>query len=192
MFSRFAWGLLVLGLSYAADNPLPGDEQETIENKIGDRQVKLMLTGSAVRSKGIFKVYTVGSYIEQGVRIRTARELVVADRPKQMHLCMLRNVAGPDMADAFVAVFRSNHPEPAFNEEVKTVAKILSGQTAHKGDDIWFTHIPKIGFQCQSSAGIAHLVRNVEFSKAVWENYFGQNNVGESVKLGLLSRLPTD
>ena len=105
---------------------------------------------------------------------------------------MLRNVAGPDMAEAFTTILRSNHPEPAFDEEVKTVAKILRGQTARKGDEIWFTHVPKVGFQCKASGGMMHLVRNVEFSKAVWENYFGKNNVGENVKQGLLSRLPKE
>jgi hypothetical protein len=96
------------------------------------------------------------------------------------------------MAEAFKNTLRANHPEPAFDEEVKSVAELLRGQTAHKGDEIWFSHVPKVGFHCRSSGGMLHLVRNVEFSKAVWENYFGKHNVGEQVKQGLLSRLPKE
>ncbi len=166
------------------------EETDTIDARIGERQVKLMLTGSAVRTKSIFKIYTVDSYVEQSIKVRDARDMIETDEPKQLHLVMLRNITGPDMASAFEYQLRSNYPEPAFMEEVKTVANLLRGQTARKGEEIWFTHVPKVGFQCKSSGGMVHLVRNVEFSKAVWANYFGKNNVGENVKQALLSRLP--
>jgi len=181
---------LVGVLAWHFEKDLRGEETGIIESKIGDRQVKLMLTGSAVRTRSIFKIYAVDSYVELGHNVRTGEDMVALDCPKQLHLAMLRNVAGPDMAEAFTAILRSNHPEPAFEEEVKTVANILRGQTAHKGDEIWFTHIPKVGFQCRASGGMVHLVRNVDFSKAVWENYFGKHNVGDNVKRALLARLP--
>jgi hypothetical protein len=184
--------LLAGGLFVWLDSGARGDESDVIDCKIGDRQVKMMLTGSAVRSKSIFKIYAIDSYVEQGLKIRTARDMIDVAGPKQLHLVMLRDVAGPDMAEAFTTTLRSNHPAPAFEEEVKAVAGMLRGQTAHKGDEIWFTHIPRVGFQCRTSGGVTHLVPNVEFSKAVWENYFGKNNVGEHVKRGLLSRLPKE
>jgi hypothetical protein len=164
-------------------------ESAVIESKIGGRHVKMMLTGSAVRTKSIFKVYSIDSYIEQGLKVRTAEDIVAIDGPKQLHILMLRNVSGPDMAEAFITTVRANHAEPEFDAEVTLVAKILRGQTAHKGDEIWFTHIPKVGFQCRAPGGVVHLIRNVEFSKAVWENYFGKHNVGDNVKQALLSRL---
>jgi hypothetical protein len=179
---------LVLSLGWDAWSK----EATLIESKIGDRQIKMVLTGSAIRSKSIFRVYSIDSYVEQGLKIRTPQDMIDTDRPKQLRLIMLRNVNGPDMADAFTTMVRSNHPEPQFAEEVKTVAEILRGRTAKKGDEIWFTHVPKVGFQCESTGGMKHLVRNVEFSKAVWENYFGKHNVGENVKQGLLSRLPKE
>jgi hypothetical protein len=152
----------------------------------------MMLTGSAVRTKRFVKVYVVDSYIEPGVKIRAAQDMIDSDHAKQLHLKMLLSVAGPKMAEAFTEIFRANHPEPAFNEEVEAVAKILRNQTAHKGEEIWFTHVPKTGFHYKTSEGGSHLIRNVEFSKAVWRNYFGENNAGENVKRGLLSRLPKE
>jgi hypothetical protein len=183
---------LVAGWTWQRDNRLRGDEPPVLDSKIGDRNVKMTLTGSAVRTKSIFKVYAIDSYVEQGSKIRTAQDMIAADQPKQFHLTMLRKVSGPDMAENFLVMLRANHPEPEFQEEARAVATLLRGQTAHKGDEIWFTHVPKVGFQCQGPAGKVHLIRNVEFSKAVWENYFGKHNVGENVKQALLSRLPKE
>jgi hypothetical protein len=193
MVRLFALATILFGAGICRlANDLRAAPAEIIDSTIGDRRVKMVLTGSAIRTKSIFKIYTIDSYVEQGVKIRTAQDMIAADQPKQLHLSMLRNVNGPDMAGAFVAMVRSNHPEPAFTEEVKAVAKILRGRTAHKGDEVWFTHIPKVGFQCKATGGVHHLIRNVEFSKAVWENYFGAHNVGEAVKQALLSRLPRE
>jgi hypothetical protein len=193
MFRHVLLALSVAGgLGFYLGGDLRSEEATAIESKIGDRQVKMMLTGSAVRSKSIFKIYTIASYVEQGLKVRTAEDMIAVDGPKQLHLLMLRNVNGPEMAEAFVTTVRANHPEPEFDAEVNAVAKILQGQTAHKGDDIWFTHIPKVGFQCRAPGGMVHLIRNVEFSKAVWENYFGKHNVGDNVKQALLSRLPKE
>jgi hypothetical protein len=130
--------------------------------------------------------------VEQGAKIRSAQGMMALDCPKQLRLKMLLTVAGPEMAEAFTDIFRANYPEPAFAKEIEDVTKMLRGRTARKGDDIWFTHVPKAGFQCKTSGGTNHLIRNVEFSKAVWANYFGEHNVGEAVKKALLSRLPKE
>ena len=180
------------GLTCPFAMQLRGDESKVVEKKIGEQTVRLQLTGSAVRTKSIFKVYTIDSYVEAGVKVRTAEELMDADAPKLLHLVMLRNVSGPEMSDAFVSLLRANHPEPAFEDEVKSVATLLRNRNVHKGDEIWFSHIPKVGIQCHLGEDMTHLVRNVAFSKAVWGNYFGKHNVGEHVKKGLLSRLPQE
>src|SRR5262245_58782120 len=102
MFGRVI-GVLLLGAFGSPWGNLHADENKTIESKIGGRQCKMVLTGSAVRTKSIFKVYAIDSYIEHGAGIRTAEDMIAVDGPKQLHLVMLRTVAGPDMADAFIA-----------------------------------------------------------------------------------------
>ena len=77
-----------------------------IECKIGDENVKLALTGAAMRTKLFFNVYTIGGYVRPGGDIRTADALAGADSPKQLHLVMERDVDGKDMADAFRAAVR--------------------------------------------------------------------------------------
>jgi hypothetical protein len=93
------------------------------------------------------------------------------------------------MADAFRRILRQNYPEPAFAEEVKTLTKLFEKATARRGDHVWITHIPKVGLHCRREGKEELLIRNVEFSKAVWNNYLGENNCGEAVKRGLVSEL---
>jgi len=161
----------------------------SIEKEIGAMTVKLALTGTAVRKKGIFAVYSVASYLLEGAKVRSAEELAGADVPKQLHLVMIRSVSGQEMGSTFLAVFRQNHPEPAFKEEAQTLADLLRASTAQRGDNIFITHVPKVGLHCRRAGGEEILIKNVDFSKAVWDNYFGKRSISEDVKRGLTSRL---
>ena len=96
------------------------------------------------------------------------------------------------MASSFISLLRANHPEPQFKDEAQALAQLLRDTAIRKGDQVWFTHLPKVGFQCKTSAGAQHLIKNVEFSKAIWENYLGRFNVGDNVKQGLIARLPRE
>jgi hypothetical protein len=161
---------------------------ETIESKVGDEKVKLVRTGAAVRHRGRFKVYAIASYLKQGVKARSAEELIAADAPKQLHLVMLRFVPARAMADAFQSALRQNHPQPAFAEELKTVTDLFQKASLEKGQHVRLTHVPKVGLRCERESGDI-LIRNVEFSKAIWEIYFGKMNVEEAVRRGLISDL---
>jgi len=162
---------------------------QTKESEIGGQKVKLVKTGQAVRKKLIFSVYSVASYIQEGVKVRTAQELIDVDCPKELHLTMLRTVSGTDMADSLVSILRQNHPSPAFDAEAKALADKIRSGAANNGDHILITHIPKVGLHFKRVGGEEILIRNVAFSKAMWENYFGKHNVSEDVKSGLLSSL---
>jgi len=193
MLSARAWLAALVGIAACVcvaraqdgSGPFPG----VIQSKIGSQSVTLDLTGAAVRKKGIFSVYWVGSYLEQGAKVGSAEDLAAADKAKQLHLIMLRRVSGPEMAAAFVSLLRQNHPAPKFAEESAKLAQLLQNSTAQRGDQIWLTHIPKVGLFCRRAGQEGFLIANVEFSKAVWENYLGRYNVGESVKRGLVERL---
>ncbi|MCI0638959.1 MAG: chalcone isomerase family protein [Gemmataceae bacterium] len=160
-----------------------------IETKVGEESVKLTRTGTAVRKKGIFRVYSVASYLEDGVKVRKGAELADADSAKQLQLVFLRGVSGGEMAQTFHSIFRQNHPAPAFDDEVKQVLEMFRRTSVQSGDRVWLTHIPKVGFHCRRQGKEDLLIKNVDFSKAVWENYFGKRNVSEDVKRGLLSEL---
>jgi len=185
-------GLVTLAFLTSRDATRAGGDTlfpKEIDAVIGGDKVKLVRTGTAVRKSAGFKVYNVASYLGHGVKLQTAEQLAVADHPKQLELVFVLTVAGDEMADAFRGILRQNYPEPMFAEEVKALTGLLQKAAVKRGDHVWITHIPKVGLQCRREGKEEVLIRNVEFSKAVWNNYFGENNCGEVVKRGLVSEL---
>jgi hypothetical protein len=160
-----------------------------IDATVAARPVKLVLTGTALRQKYFFNVYSIGSYLEEGAEVHSPEELAEVDRPKRLHLVMERTVDGKAMADAFRAAIRMNYPEPAFEEEVERLAQMLRNDTARKGDHIHLTHVPGMGLQVSLAGKIDFLIKNPRFSRAIWDIYLGKQNLGEHIKHGLVSRL---
>lgn len=161
-----------------------------IETKIGDKQIKLGLTGAALRKRAFFSVYTIASYVEDGVPVRGPEELAAKDCVKQLHLIMERDVGGRDMADAFLGAIRQNYADPTFVEQLKSLNAFMQAQTVKRGDHVWLTHLPKVGLHCRIVGKTDVLIQDVPFAQAVWEIYFGKNNVSDSIKRDLSARLP--
>jgi hypothetical protein len=160
-----------------------------IEAPVAGKTVKMTLTGTALRTKLLFNVYAIGSYVQSGASVHSAEELASADCPKRLHLVMERTVDGKDMAEAFRAAVRLNHSEPEFNDEINTLMQFMRSTTVRKGDHIHLTHVPGIGLHCSMSGKADFLIKNVAFAHAVWEMYLGKNNLSEAIKKGLVSRL---
>lgn len=156
---------------------------------VGGKSVTMVLTGTAMRTKLIVNVYALGSYVQQGVEIKSAEALASADCAKRLHLVMERAIDGKDLADAFRAAVRMNYSEPMFAEEINQLVQFMRSTTARKGDHIYLTHVPGIGLQVNVSGKADFLIKNVAFSQAVWEIYLGKKNLGEGIKRGLTSRL---
>jgi hypothetical protein len=163
--------------------------QSTVECSVAARPVKMVLTGVALRQKLFVNVYAIGSYVQEGVRVRSAEELAAVNCPKRLHLIMERAVDGKDLAEAFRAAIRMNYPEPAFAREITTLTQFLRSTAAQKGDHILLTHVPGVGLQCSLAGKADFLIKNPQFAKAVWDIYLGKNNLGEAIKKGLVSRL---
>jgi hypothetical protein len=161
----------------------------TMEATVGDKPVRLLLTGTALRQKVFVNVYALGSYVQEGVAVRTAERLAEVDCVKRLHLVMERDVDGKDMAAAFQAAVRANHPEPAFAAEVEQLTRLLQGDAARKGDHIFLTHLPGTGLHVSMAGKADFTIRNPAFSRAVWDIYLGRNNLGEGIKKGLVSRV---
>ena len=139
--------------------------------------------------KFLVNVYTIGSYLQEGVSVRTAEELAAVNCAKSLHLVMERDVAGKDMAEAFRSAIRQNYAAPLFTDEINTMVECIQAQDVHKGDQVWLTHVPNVGLSINLVGKKDVLIRNSSFSQAVWEIYLGKNNLGDAIKKGLVSRL---
>jgi hypothetical protein len=160
-----------------------------IESKVGDKQVKLRLTGTALRKKFIFSIYAIGSYLQEDDPARTAEALAVSDSPKQLHLVLERDVDGKDMVAALKDAIRKSYPEDAFATEMTALGEFFQGNTIKKGDNVRLTHVPGLGLHCAVFGKSDVLIKNPNFSRAIWDIYLGKNNLGEAIKQGLVSRL---
>jgi Chalcone isomerase-like len=160
---------------------------DTTSITMNGKPVNLTLTGAAMRVKLFVNVYAIGSYVQAGTTVRSAAELSAADVPKQLHLVMQRDVAGRDVAESFRAAIRANYPEPAFNAEVDSLVRMLREGTARRGEEILLTHLPGVGLQVNVTGKEPFVINNAGFSKAVWDIYLGNYNVGDAVKRGLVS-----
>ena len=161
-----------------------------VAGKVGDKDVGLTLTGAALRKKAFFKVYVIGSYVEQGVSVRDAAELANKDCAKQLHLVMERDVAGEAMAAAFVDGIGLNYPPDRFAEQTGPLLAFMKGYALKTGDPVRLTHVPGVGLHCRLPGEKEILIKDVPFAVAIWEIYFGHKNIGRAVKDGLASRLP--
>ena len=159
------------------------------ETSVGDQKVNLVLTGTGLRKKLVFSVYTVGSYVQEGMNLRSAEELAGADCPKVLHLVMERDVGGKEMAEALVTGIRANYGPPAFKDELTTLVETMKSLEVKKGDHVLLWHIPKKGLYCDVAGKKQFHIENVDFSRAVWNIWLGRNNLGEELKKGLTSRL---
>ena len=156
--------------------------------QIAGKEVALRLTGTAMRTKAIFNVYAIASYVAADAACKTAEELAAADVPKRLDLVFEREVSGRDMATAVRASVEANHPG-AFEPELKACAEHLAKETLKKGLKVALIHTPGVGIMVMLGEGKALRFDNVKFSAAMWDAYLGKHNVGDKVKRGLVSRL---
>lgn len=159
------------------------------EYKLENKTKKLVLTGAAMRTKYLVNVYAIASYLQDGVKARTAEDLVNADTCKQLHLVMERQVDGRDMASNFRASILMNHKEEEFAQQLPMLETLFKETKVLKGDQVKLTYIPGKGLHCQVVDKIEVTIPGLEFSKAVWEIYLGKQNLGDGIKKGLVSKL---
>lgn len=183
--------LALSGLAVGADENVTADGipfPTTLEKKVGGTPTKLKLTGAGVYEKQTLKYCAVASYVQDGVTVKDAGQLVVEDCPKVLHLVMLRNVNGRDLHEAITDGIGRTDPSAAVKKEMKRFANRFRTKNTRKGDHIWMINVPGVGLRC-NFAGDAFTIKNVEFARAVWSNYFGTKNIGEQLKKDLASRL---
>src|SRR4051812_44146200 len=73
----------------------------TLTGYFDGKPVPMVLTGTALRTKLGFSVYSLGSYVQQGTRVRGPYELAGAAVPKQLCLAFERAVDGDTLARSF-------------------------------------------------------------------------------------------
>ncbi len=185
-------GLLVRASGADAGGDPGGDDPRfpaTVVCLIGGEPVRLALTGTAVRTKFRFRVYSVASYVRAGITVREPERLAGLDAPKQLHLIFERDVDGATLARAYRESIGRSHPAPAFAAELATLERHFLANPIKQGDHVRLTHVPGVGLGVQVNSQPGMVVGGVEFARAAWGTYLGPNHLGVALKSGLTSRL---
>jgi hypothetical protein len=191
IFVTVAIGAATLASMAVAAGQGGGDPRfaPVITAPVGGQPVRLVLTGTAVRTKYWLSVYTIGSYLKEGVKVRNADELTAVAAPKVLHLIFERNVEGGDVAQSFREAIAMNNPAPAFAAELDRLDRYFRAGAVHKGDHVWLTAVPGTGLVCQRASQPAVVIENAAFARAAWEVYLGPKNLDAAIRMGLTSRL---
>jgi hypothetical protein len=192
---RILWSLaLVAAATASAEEKMvgtPGSKVEyptMIKENVGDKPIAMKLTGTGLRTKAIFSVYAIASYVADAATVKSPAELAAADVPKRLHLVMEREVAGKDMSDNIRAGIAGNHPGE-FAEELKALDEYCKKLTLKKGQHIRLTHSPGVGLSALIGEDQALEIPNVKFANAIWEIYLGKKPLNDKLKKGLTSRM---
>jgi hypothetical protein len=161
----------------------------TLGCQVAGKPTRLVLTGTAMRTKFGFSVYAIGSYVQEGTKVRDAEALARIAVAKQLHLIFERDVDGATMAQSFRDAIGLNHPAPAFAAELEKLEQFFRSHPARRGDRIVLTTVPGAGLTCEVSDQPRFLIESTGFSQATWEVYLGRKNLGTGIKSGLTSRL---
>src|SRR5688500_14791678 len=90
----------------------------SVAGQSGGKPVRLVMTGTAMRTKWGFNVYSIASYVQEGAVVRTPEALASAAVPKKLCLTFERSVDSADLAKSFRESVAMNHPAPAFAAEL--------------------------------------------------------------------------
>lgn len=159
-----------------------------IEVQAAGQPVRLSLTGAAVRKKAFITIYTIASYLQDGVAAKTAEQLAAAQGVKVLVLVMERDVDGRDMVDGIRSGIRLNHPADAFGPELARIGQVLQTMRLQKGERVTLIAAPGAGLRCYVPGKADAVIGDAAFARAVWDIYLGRNNVSDAVKSGLMSR----
>ncbi len=189
---RFSPTVLIGLLSIASLVDAAGTDPRfaaAVVTRIGDKPVRLVLTGTALRTKYRFHVYGIGSYVQEGIKVGDASGLARIDAIKQLHLIFERDVDGATMAKSFRESIGMSHPAPAFSTELASLERFFLAHPVKQGDHIRLTNIPGTGLVVQMNAERGMVIPRPDFARAAWETYLGRKNLGVAIKSGLTSRL---
>ena len=161
----------------------------TVAGQAGGKPMRLVLTGTAMRTKFGFSVYAIGSYVQEGLKVRDAEELARTPAAKQLHLIFERDIAGATMAQSFRESIGMSHPAPAFAAELAKLEAFFLAHPVKRGDRVLLSYNPGVGLGCQVAGTPGMTIGNVGFAQATWDVYLGRKNLGVAIKAGLSSRL---
>lgn len=148
-WSRFAFASLASAcFATAAWAAAPG-AADTVKHPptVAVQGTPLVLNGSGVRYKAVFKVYSAGLYLEKPAA--TPQEVMALPGPKRLHITMLREIDSGELGRLFSRGMEDNMDRSAFSRLVPGVLRMGQIFSDHKklqpGDSFSVDWLPGTG-----------------------------------------------
>lgn len=142
----------------------------------------LNLTGVAVRKKFFVKVYNIASYLQKG-SYHSSEEVLDAilngNKVKQVTMRWLRNVPLQQFQNGFEeSLHKVIAPEEmeSFSKDIDTFLSFFNVD-ANRGDEFVFRGFPDGTVEVLVGGQKMGTLRNPQFTKKLWEIWFGANSV---------------
>ncbi len=148
---------------------------------------ELKLNGVGLRKKAIFKVYTVGLYVE--TPSKDATQILNADEIKRVRMFMKRDLKKEQITEAIENGFKKNAGAKLATLQPKLDSVKAAVPDLKKGDELILTYVPGQGTQVQTSKGGQPVsVEGKDFADALFSVWLGKNPVDGSLKDGMLGK----
>lgn len=147
----------------------------------------LVLNGTALRKKAIFKVYVAALYV--ATKSQSADAILGEDEPRRMEMHFLRGVDKKKVCDGWNDGLKANSPDAS--DDVKKEFSDLCGlmEDIKDGQAMTFTYVPGNGTTVTVAGAEKGTVGGREFADALLRCWIGPKpGPGEGFKKNLLSQ----
>ncbi|MGC8494632.1 MAG: chalcone isomerase family protein [Syntrophobacteraceae bacterium] len=154
------------------------------EVKIADHE--LVLNGAGRRTFFGIGAYVAGLYLEQ--KSSDAAKIVDADEPMDIRLVVTSFMVSRNMMkDGFLVDFKKNGTDTA---PIKSkIDEFVASFDGLKDHDIYdFAYVPNEGVEVLRNGKTLSVVRGIEFKKALYAIWLGQEPVQKELKEGMLGK----
>lgn len=179
--------LFLVGFAHAAVN-VAGIRYEE-KSRIGT--VELLLNGAGMRSKYIFRAYTVGLYLNE--KKTASAEVLALKGPKRLQIVTLLDLSAEDFANALVGGIQKNlseaeiEPIKASIEEFKNA--ILAAKASTKGDIMTIDWLPESGTRLSiNGKPQGKDIAGEDFYRALLKIWLGDKPAQDNLKDALLGK----
>lgn len=191
-FNRQVWvgiTLAVLALAMAAVT----SAAEIAGVKIADTArvdgKELVLNGAGVRTRAIFKVYTMALYL--GQKESTTAGVLACPGARRVHLVMLRDLTGEEFGQAFMAGISANTDKLEKGRILHQMSKLgevfVNVGGVKKGDSLTMDWVPGKGTVLElNNKSISEPIADQAFYNATLKIWLGDKPVDQALKPQLL------
>jgi hypothetical protein len=155
------------------------------KTKVGDKE--LVLNGAGIRKKAFFKLYVAGLYV--GKKTTSGKELVAADAPLAVRLQITSSMVSSDnMSEAIKEGFGKSAGGnlAALQKRVDSFIATFKKDPITEGNIFELKYVPGKGVETHKNGKLLGTIEGLDFKKALFGIWLGEDPVDADLKKGLL------